>query len=146
MALEKFKDVSMGDRKFQISRFTPDTGSWIAFQVMTKVMPSWVGVESTVPDSIRSMPRAELSESEFRSIQAHCMKVCAEYRTIGDVTTPVPILMADGRYSDPDMDLATVMGITTHALMFNLAPLFTGDALKAVTGSLRIASETGAIH
>lgn len=130
MSIEKTKDVTIGTRRFQISRFSAETGSWIAYKVMTSILPAYMGMSGISPS-----PGAggnELSEADFRSIQGYCLRSCCEYQTVGDVAAAVPIVMADGRFADPELsaDLPTVMGLTTHALMFNLAPLFTGDAMK----------------
>lgn len=137
---ELTKDIVVGNSRFQISRFSARVGSWVAIQVMIKGLPAWLGeVESDIPDAMRNN-RASLTEEEFHNIQDHCLKICSKWPEADAVVqAPVPIVMVDGRFTDPAMatDVVTVMALTAHALMFNVAPFFGSDALKMVMSSFQ---------
>lgn len=130
--LEKTKEVEINKRRYQLHRFTAETGSWVAYMVMTKILPSWVG--AALPATNKS-GGAELSEEDFRKIQQYCLRYCFEISE----GAPIRVILDDGRWANPELayDLPTVMALTTHALMFNLAPLFNEDAFsEGLTGLL----------
>lgn len=131
---ELTKDVDVGGKQYQVGKMTAQVGCWIAMQLFTKMLPS--AVENQV--GLEGMPtaRTQLSEEEFYNIQNHCLAVCKRYELVGEVKTAQPILHS-GRmaFKDLDTDLLSVLGLTVHALIFNVKPFFEGDALKQLISS-----------
>jgi len=130
MPNEKTKDVEVGGKRYRVGRFNPRDGSWVAFLLMTKALPAWIG-DSLVSDMglpVGAGQKPELSEADFKNLQDHCLRLCFEYTSTE--APPIPVLMADGRFSDPEMDVSTALALTTHAMMFNLSSLFQGGAVK----------------
>lgn len=135
---DKTKDVEIGGQRYRIGRFPARTGSWIAVQIMTKVLPSWLKeVDDGIPEAQKAN-RPGMTEEEFRNIQDHCLRACFRQSMNGDGGLPTPVLMADGRLDkDLEDDVVAVMALTVHCLMFNLAPFFQQAELKAAFESFQ---------
>jgi Phage tail assembly chaperone protein, TAC len=135
MSQEKTKDVSIGDHQYRVGKLTARTASWVAMQILTKLLPSG---DELVTGGRASAERSALSESEFHNIQGHCLRVCARYETAGESLVPTPVLMADGRFAIPELeyDVVAVMALTLHSLMFSVSPFFEEGALKLLGSSL----------
>ena len=137
--IAKTKDIKIGEQEFQISRMTARNGSWVAMQLLTKLLPSAVAgaVEQELPMP-HSSGKTEMSEDEFVNLQSHCLRVCSRYETVAGNRTAVPILMADGRWAATELeyDIVRVLTLTVHALVFNMSPFFEEGALKPLLESL----------
>lgn len=128
-------DVPMGDVTYRIGRFYPHVGSFISFQMTTKVMPAFLGggvAFKGIPIAIGGSP---LTEEEFYTIQNHCLAVCSVLNEHG---VPSPIRMKDGRL-DPRIadDFPAVLALTIHTLKFNIERFFSeGNPAMASLASL----------
>lgn len=133
----KMKDVEVAGKKYQISKMPARTASWIAVQILTKMLPGVM--ESKLQLANLPVNRSQLTESEFYSIQASCLAVCSRYERVGEVVAPQPVLMMDGsgRFALPDLedDVVSVLGLTVHALIFNVSSFFEDGALTAILGA-----------
>jgi hypothetical protein len=128
-------DVEIGETRCQIGRFKARVGSWILAQVLTKMLPA--ALESALVNDAGAQlasGRSALSEAEFASIQAHALSVCRRYEN----GVPMPIFVLPDKFAIPELeyDLVTVMALTVHALVFNLAPFFEGDGLSLILNCL----------
>lgn len=133
-----FKDVKIGDVTYRVGSLSPWNGSWIAMLILTKLLP--FGMDAALGASKLGAARSvDMTEAEFNGIQRHCLGVCARYEVLNGVSTATPILMSDGRFAFPELnsDLVTIIALTTHALVFNLAPFFQGDTLKSLKASFQ---------
>ncbi len=128
------KDVEIGNKRYRVTRLRADVGSWIIFQLLTKMLPGFVSGRlnlAGIPQSGES-----ISESDFRSIQNHCLAACYRYEdSAPGVYMPI---MSNGAFAIKELeyDLATVLSLTIHCLQFNFADFFSEDGLSALT-SLR---------
>ena len=139
---EPFKIVELSGKKFRIGRFDALTGSFIAFTVMTKMLPmiaELMGGDGKAPDMdaltagmINS--RASMSREDFTSLQKDCLGVCHHLQSINGVDAPVAILIANGTWgvADLEYDVATVLALTVHALFFNISSFFEEGTLGSM--------------
>ena len=139
---ETTKDVVIGDFTYQIRKMNARTGSWLAMQIMTKLLPG--AMEGALQDELAgaSTPltssRSEMTEAEFHNLQDHCLAVCYRYQMVGEMNTPMPIL-AGTRFAFADLedDLLTVMALTFHSLLWTAKPFFEGDGFEKLVQSFR---------
>jgi len=144
---EPFKIVELAGKKFRIGRFDALTGSYIAFTVMTKMLPmiaELMGGKSETPDvnalaAGMMSSRASMSKADFLSLQKDCLSVCHEMQMAGTVEAPVAVMMESGAWgvADLEFDVSTVMALTVHALFFNVSSFFEGNALKGMMEGLK---------
>jgi len=131
------KQVQLGDFSYTIKKMDPRTGSWLAVQLASFVMPPLV--EAGLGNEGLNLPsnskrKTQISEEEFYGIQEHCLKACA-YLPPGE-QVPRPLLHASGRFNFPEqMDVVTVLLLTVHALVFNVAPFFDPAAQELIRRS-----------
>src|ERR1700746_985624 len=95
--MEMFKDVTIGEHKYRIGRFTARVGSWLLAQ---------------------SAKGSNMSEQEFANVQDHCLAVCSRYEPTSGVPMPV---MAKGVFTIKELeyDMATVTKLQGQAMSFN---------------------------
>lgn len=132
----KFKDVELGGNKYQIGKIPAIPATWIAMQILTKMLPAAVeqAFRGQTSGFNFAANRPSLSEEEFYNIQKHALSVCKRYDTVGGQVVAQPVFMASGEWAFADLadDGVTVLGLTAHSLIFNIAPFFDGDALKGL--------------
>jgi hypothetical protein len=129
------KDVEIAGKKYQVGQFKARDGSFILAQMLTKMLPAVIEAGfkkeagATLPAS-----RSALSEDEFASIQGHALAVCSRVEN----GVPMPIFFRPDVWAVKELeyDLITVMALTIHALVFNIAPFFEGDGLSQILGSI----------
>jgi hypothetical protein len=102
---EASKDVEVGGKKYRVGRVAADVGTWIAMRI------------------------GSADESSFLKMQRHLLSACSSYNEAG---APMPILMADGRWADKDLefDTATVAQLFTASFEFNIQPFMLAVELK----------------
>lgn len=143
---EPYKIVELAERKWRIGRFDALTGSYIAFTVMTKMLPmiaELMGGKSETPD-VNSLAagmmasKASLSREEFLALQKDCLGVVSELQSVAGIDAPVPVLL-NGKWgvADLEYDVSTVMALTVHTLFFNISSFFDGNALKGMMEGLK---------
>jgi hypothetical protein len=124
------KNVTLGDATFVVKKMDPRTASWLAFQIMSHVLPS--PVETGLDKEGFSLPSNEkrtspMAEAEFLKLQDHCLRACAYLETlsVGQPPVEMPLIHASGRLNYPDkLDVVAILTLTIHALLFNVAPFF----------------------
>jgi hypothetical protein len=132
---EKFKIVEIAGRKWRIEKFDALTGSYIAYQIMTQMLPGGIDQQVTGGEAVElaSKNRPLMSKKEFGSLQLDCLHVCCEVLPAGNV----PLIGENGAWGVMDIedDTVTVMALTIHALIFNISSFFGGNALKELIES-----------
>jgi len=153
---ERFTEVTINERRFQIGKFDALTGSFMAVKLAGMIAPL---VKSINVDAVRGAEKLEdvkmssfditgilsaigsLTEEDFAYVQGKCLRVCREILP-GDLA---PVIRADGSFgvTDLDDDTATVMALTVHALMFNIKSFFGASPLASLVGGLLTTSPRG---
>ena len=143
--LEKTKDIEIEGERYQLCRMNPRTGSWIVAQLCTRLLPGIIETKlaSVFQGSGMSLPagREQITEQEFHNLQDHCLLACKWYDPKAGV--PIPILTQDGRFAVPALedDLLTVMTLTAHVLIFNVAPFFAKGRIETMGGTFQWVKE-----
>lgn len=138
-AIEKKRVISIGEKKYQISRFTPNVGAHILGWFMVTLSENSRGTSSPEPEVEKAITKSgeeivralcypvvfgsrDFEQKSF--VLNECMKVCS--RLEGDNhDLPMPI-MAGERWGLPDVaeDLPLIMRLQTECLVFNLERFF----------------------
>ncbi len=120
MPRETYRDIDFMGKKFRINKFDALTGSNVLRLFMT----------SRETDAKRFL--GTLSTEDFERVQLACLRCCGRYEDVGGQPAAVPIMMADGRFADPDtaQDGGAVFMLTTIALSYNLTSFFDESASK----------------
>lgn len=113
------------------------TGSWIAGQIASYVMPGIIEAQFAAKGVALPSQRKEISEKDFRNIQAHCLMACRFYKEVGGQQVAEQVLADTGQWvlKSLECDTLTVMALTFHALQFNIAPFFDESALEPIAQS-----------
>lgn len=141
MKRETTKNIVIGERKFQIGKFDALTGSYIAFKLLTQILPI-LPMGGDLQGQLGALPLPKtgeiMSKSDFVSLQRDCLSVCSELVTVGGVESPMPILMPTGVWGVDGLqnDTMTVIALTIHALVFNVSSFFDEGALTALKESM----------
>jgi Phage tail assembly chaperone protein, TAC len=139
-------DIELEGVRYQLRKFDARTGSWIAVQIASYLLPS--AVEGAVLDSaVKSgdgivLPegfqknRRQMTEAEFRNIQDHALAVVYRYDGVSPV--PVPIIHGSGRWAFPEMenDFITVLALTVQVLLFNMKSFFEDGRMERLMASI----------
>jgi hypothetical protein len=141
MGKETYKEVELAGRKWRVGKFDAQTGSYIAYQLLFNMLP--MGLDSQLGNLPKDRP--QLSKADFLDLQRECLMVCSEVQLIDDRPAVVPVMMRDGRWyvEGLDSDTLTVIALTMHALVHNIASFFDEDLLGSVMGSFKGLNLTG---
>lgn len=135
-SFERQKDVSIGENKYQVQKFSAKIAMYIASQVFTKIVP--MGIDGGL--SISSLPkdRELMTEKEFGDLIDYCMCACKQYKQIGDNEMLLPVMVVKGKWAIAELeyDLTTVAALCVHVLSFNITSFFKSGALKTIAESL----------
>lgn len=131
MRREAFKDVTLKGRKWRIGKFNPLVGSFLVLGIFPKLKSA--------------TDFSALSREEFSQLQRDCLMVCSEVTVVGDKELPVPVMTAGGEWSVKGIedDLTTVLGLTIHAIQFNMS-FFGEDALEELESSIKNSTSANA--
>lgn len=138
MKREQFKDIELMGRQWRIGRFDALTGSYISSMLLMQVLP--MGLEDQLGIKIPiASERSLMDKKTFMALQADCLRVCSEVKNVGGVPAALPVLLPEGRWGveDIETDIAIVMGLTIHALIFNISDFFQGNALESLIQSFK---------
>jgi hypothetical protein len=127
------KDVELKGVKYRIGQMDAMTGGKILSLVLPKLIPYLDEKQGLNPAAIIQM-LPSLGSDSLNEIQRDSMKVCSIYKGEGIV----PIMMVDGRWANKEMefDAVTVLALTCHAVIFNLAPFFSDGGLQMIMQSI----------
>jgi hypothetical protein len=153
---ETSRIVTISGRRWKITKFDALTGSFMATKLASKLSGAISGVISGRLDISKKEDQAviamsliqeigSLSKDEFFEISANALHVVSEVVEVKgqdqsqgkDIDNPVRL--PDGRWgvADVENDPLLVMGLVSHALLFNLAGFFVEDALKDLGNSFK---------
>jgi Phage tail assembly chaperone protein, TAC len=144
---ELTKDIELEGIRYQLRKFDARTGSWIAVQIASYLLPSAVetavlenaaktdGGGIVVPEGFQKNKR-QMTETEFHNIQDHCLAVVSRYE--GPNPLPVPIVHGSGRWAFPEMenDFITVLALTAQVLLFNMKSFFEDGRMERLMASI----------
>jgi hypothetical protein len=132
---ETFKDVEIkvGEgkhRKFRLNKFDAQTGSYIIYTLLTQVLPMGLGNQIEGLSTEGNLP--VMSKEKFFEIQKDCLLHCAEIQTVGNVVSPMPVMMKDGRWGVPDLEFNAplIMALTIQVLGYNAQSFFDENTLE----------------
>lgn len=130
---EKFKNVTISERKWIIGKFDALTGSYIAAKLMSTALPGNMEQQMNIPNLPKG--RSFMSRDDFRELQTECLKVCYEDLAAGKA----PVIGANDAWGVANIedDMVLVISLTLHALVFNVSDFFQGNALQDLLGSFR---------
>jgi hypothetical protein len=143
---ENYKDIELGGRNWRICKFDARTGSYMIFKLLGILSPAFKSldlnkIKGQKPEDFdfNSLNLTEalsgitnLPEEEFFYIQNKCLKVCFEMLPAGMTC----VLNENGSFGvlEVEDDTMLVLGLMTHALMFNGQSFFPGSLFNSLIG------------
>lgn len=131
---EIVKPFDYNERNFRIRKFDAMTGSYIAFKLMSEIIPVvGLGKELGIEPSAGAKM---MSKKDFFELQSDCLKICDELLEAG----PIPVMNEDGSWGviGLEKDTKTVLALSIQALMFNVKDFFDGSLLTSLAGALNL--------
>lgn len=142
MKRETTKDIELAGRKWRIKKFDALTGSYIAYKLLSQMLPGGLDKQ------LGNMPegRQIMSKEDFSSLQKDCLSVVHELKSAGSNDLPIAVILPNGKWGVEGLedDTVTVLSLTIHALVFNVSGFFDGKALQDLNQSLTGLSLVGA--
>jgi hypothetical protein len=129
---ELYKVWEQGERKWQIGKFDAMTGSYVAYKLMSELLPMGIGQQLGIP----AMPDAPaMSRKDFFELQRDCLNVCGEILP----SRVCPILDKFGNFEviGLENDAPTVLSLTIQALIWNVKDFFDEKLLDSLRGAFR---------
>ena len=133
--MDATKDITIGDRTYQLVRLGAREGSWIVGQFLTKglLIPLDQGDAKPLDEKelgvVFAITLRDLPENIFNSVMQKCLATVRRYETVAGV--PMPVLMSDGRWAiKPEPDLVELTALIVASLVFNLHCFFAPGALQ----------------
>lgn len=116
---ETHKKFDFNGRSWSIGKFDAMTGSYIAYKLMSELVPMVPGLhEKLGMEAPQGAPA--MSKADFIELQKDCLGVCAELLPAG----PAPVLNPNGTYGVEDFDMKTALALTVQVLVWNLKDFF----------------------
>ena len=136
------KDLVIGNKKFQLRKFTPLVGVWIGNVLMASTLTQQqTAAQSSGPTSeefnkLTEEEKAQaaisamwllaadsLSREKYSQIQMECLQACSLY--VRDDVPPVPM-----NVNEIGEDVSLLNQLVTESLQFNLTPFFSAGGLS----------------
>ena len=129
MLKQKTEIVKIGEKTFRLSKLNARDASYLALKLAAIVAPGAAKGEVDIAQAVTKINRAEFDE-----LQTMLLRTVSRMEQAGDVEMPVPIVKADGTFTDEELeyDIPTVFGLTIKAIMFNVGSFFQGGALTQI--------------
>lgn len=129
MLKQKTKIEEIGGVKYRFNKMDARSASYMAMKAAAILAPSMSSGGLTVETAAKALP--SMSRAEFDEIQTMLLKTVCKLVETNAADMPVPIVKADGSFTDEDLayDAVTVMKLTVNALMFNIGDFFAGAGL-----------------
>ena len=131
---EKYFDYN--GTRYKLTKLDADSGSYVAFKlagVAQPVMSGMSGQGVTAGDmQLLSQAITSMNRKDFTEVQKILLATVLKMETSGGVDMPMPILKADGTYTDEELrtDAAAVIALTVQAAIFNIGGFFGGEGLS----------------
>lgn len=131
----KDKIIEAGGKRYKLTKLDADAGSYVAFKLAGVALPLMNGLSGKVSrDDMKLLSQAiaSMGRQEFTEVQKILLSTVLALETSGGVDMPVPVLKADGTYTDEDLrtDAKTVIALTIQAALFNIGGFFDGEGLS----------------
>lgn len=131
---EKFFDYN--GTRYKLTKLDADSGSYVAFKLAGVALPLMSGMSGqgvTAGDmQLLSQAITSMNRKDFTEVQKILLATVLKMETSGGVDMPMPILKADGTYTDEELrtDAAAVIALTVQAAIFNIGGFFGGEGLS----------------
>ena len=131
---EKYFDYS--GTRYKLTKLDADSGSYVAFKLAGVALPLMSGMSGqgvTAGDmQLLSQAITSMNCKDFTEVQKILLATVLKMETSGGVDMPMPILKADGTYTDEELrtDAAAVIALTVQAAIFNIGGFFGGEGLS----------------
>jgi len=131
---EKFFDYN--GTRYKLTKLDADSGSYVAFKLAGVALPLMSGLSGqgvTAGDmQLLSQAITSMNRKDFTEVQKILLATVLKMETSGGVDMPMPILKADGTYTDEELrtDAAAVIALTVQAAIFNIGGFFGGEGLS----------------
>ena len=131
----KDKIIEAGGKRYKLTKLDADAGSYVAFKLAGVALPLMNGLSGKVSrDDMQLLSQAitSMGRQEFTEVQKILLSTVLALETSGGVDMPVPVLKADGTYTDEELrtDAKTVIALTIQAALFNIGGFFDGEGLS----------------
>ena len=151
--VQRTKTITIGGRKFELRRFSPDVGSYLVMKILGAGMKGVREEVSSLPSSPPSvadkpspedMARAMIfsaflkgfSFEDHQFVQNKCLAVCSRIEGTDAEPIPMPIITGGGLIMPEIRDnMELVLRLETEALVFNLSDFFATGGLEALVGA-----------
>jgi hypothetical protein len=136
--MEATRDVTIGNYKYQLTRFSARDGSWLTGQFLTKnLLAHLQSPDQEITEKDLGLGLAAtfqgFSEDIFNRIQSKCLATIRRYEEAGNTTVAKPIVMTDGRWAVKDEpDPVELLALSVASLSFNLYCFFGPGALETL--------------
>lgn len=131
---EKYFDYN--GTRYKLTKLDADSGSYVAFKLAGVALPLMSGMSGqgvTAGDmQLLSQAITSMNRKDFAEVQKILLATVLKMETSGGVDMPMPILKADGTYTDEELrtDAAAVIALTVQAAIFNIGGFFGGEGLS----------------
>jgi hypothetical protein len=136
--MEATRDVTIGNYRYQLTRFSPREGSYLVGQFLMKgLLASLENPDQEISEKDLGLGFAAtfqgFSEEVFHRVQGKCFAALRRYEDVGGTSVPKPLLMADGRWAiTPEPNSVELLSLTVAVLAFNLHCFFEPGALETL--------------
>lgn len=130
---EIYQAFEFGGRKWRVGKFDAMTGSYIAYKLMSELLPMGLGTKIGLPES-KGASKTAMSKKDFFELQKDCLSVCEELIDAG----PTCVLNEDGSWGviDVERDAPLVLALTIRSLAWNVSSFFDESLLTSLAGAL----------
>src|ERR1700734_7716 len=124
--MDATRDVTIGNYKYQLLKFSARDGSWLVGQFLTKnLLANLQSPDQEITEKDLGLGLAAtfqgFPEDIFNRIQAKCLASIRRYEEVGSTSVARPILMNDGRWAVKDEpDPVELLVLSVAVLTFNL--------------------------
>ena len=131
----KEKFFELNGKRYKLTKLDADSGCYVAFKLAGVVLPLMNGLqgnELTNEDmQLLSQAITSMNRKDFTEVQKILLATVLKIESAGGADMPMPILKADGTYTDEELrtDAATVIALTIQAALFNIGGFFGGEGL-----------------
>lgn len=131
---EKYFDYN--GTRYKLTKLDADSGSYVAFKLAGVALPLMSGMSGqgvTASDmQLLSQAITSMNRKDFTEVQKILLATVLKMETSGGVDMPMPILKADGTYTDEELrtDAAAAIALTVQAAIFNIGGFFGGEGLS----------------
>lgn len=129
-----YDPFDFGGRKWRVGKFNAMLGSYIAYKLMSEILPMGLGAKIGLPASTSS--GKTMSKKDFFELQRDCLSSCEELLDAG----PTCVLNEDGSWAviDVEYDAPLVLALTIKVLAWNVTSFFDKSLLASLAGALNM--------